>query len=233
MIATCHHTVRVTEVDPPLDVCPSCIEEGGWWKHLRQCLICGKTGCCDESPNRHASGHYRSEGHEIIRNAESDGEWTWCYADEVNLRLTEGIWEEVDLFFEAGIWFANQAVEQTGTFDPGPDEVTPEGFPSASSRARTGRSDRGRARRGEDRRPRGDPRLALVGPPTDPGLCGSCRHARRIETTRALGVPAVRAIEVRPGLRSLSAAAEAGLPGLRTAGVGPSAARQSQRLSER
>ena len=129
MIATCHHTVRVTEVDLPLDVCPSCIEEGGWWKHLRQCLICGRTGCCDESPNRHASGHYRADGHEIIRNAESDGDWIWCYADEVNLRKTEGIWEEVDLFFEAGIWFAGQAVEQTGTFDPGPDDVTPEGFP--------------------------------------------------------------------------------------------------------
>jgi Zn-finger in ubiquitin-hydrolases and other protein len=130
MIATCHHTVRVIDVDPPMDVCPSCIAEGGWWKHLRQCLVCGRTGCCDESPNRHASGHYRSEGHEIIRSAEPGEDWIWCFADEVNLRKTDdGIWEEVDLFFEAGMWFAGQKVESTGTFNPGEDEVTDEGFP--------------------------------------------------------------------------------------------------------
>jgi hypothetical protein len=130
MIATCHHTVRVIDVDPPMDVCPSCIEEGGWWKHLRQCLICGKTGCCDESPNRHASGHYRSEGHEIIRSAEPGEDWIWCFADEVNLRKNDdGTWDEVDLFFEAGMWFAGQEVEQSGTFDPPADKVTDEGFP--------------------------------------------------------------------------------------------------------
>jgi hypothetical protein len=27
------------------------------------------------------------------------------------------------------MWFASQSVEQTGSFDPGPDEVSPEGFP--------------------------------------------------------------------------------------------------------
>ena len=130
MIASCHHTVRVKEQDPPLDVCPSCIEEGGWWKHLRQCLICGKTGCCDSSPNRHASGHYRSEGHEIIRSAEPGEDWIWCFADEVNLRKADdGTWEEVDLFFEAGMWFATQKAESAGTFDAAPDEVTSEGFP--------------------------------------------------------------------------------------------------------
>jgi len=129
MIASCHHTVRVKEQDPPLDVCPSCIEEGGWWKHLRQCLICGKTGCCDSSPNRHASGHYRSEGHEIVRSAEPGEDWIWCFADEVNLRQTEGVWEEVDLFFEAGVWFATQRAESAGAFEAAPDEVTPEGFP--------------------------------------------------------------------------------------------------------
>jgi uncharacterized UBP type Zn finger protein len=129
MIATCHHTVRVIDVAPPMDVCPSCIEEGGWWKHLRQCLVCGKTGCCDESPNRHASGHFRSEGHEIIRSAEPGEDWIWCFADEVNLRKTEGIWEEVDLFFEAGMWFAGQIAEQKGTFEPAQDDVTEEGFP--------------------------------------------------------------------------------------------------------
>ena len=130
MIATCHHTVRVTEVDPPLDVCPSCIEEGGWWKHLRQCLICGKTGLLrrePQPPRERPLSAPRATRSSATRNPTSD--WIWCFADEVNLRQTEGIWEEVDLFFEAGIWFADQAAEQTGTFDPGAGRGHPEGFP--------------------------------------------------------------------------------------------------------
>jgi hypothetical protein len=30
---------------------------GRAWLHLRICLECGKVGCCDDSPNRHASAH--------------------------------------------------------------------------------------------------------------------------------------------------------------------------------
>ncbi|MFL5774924.1 MAG: helicase associated domain-containing protein, partial [Chloroflexota bacterium] len=39
------------------------------------------------------------------------------------------IWEEVDLFFEAGVLVANQQVETRGAIDTAPDEVTAEGFP--------------------------------------------------------------------------------------------------------
>jgi uncharacterized UBP type Zn finger protein len=49
------------------------------------CLTCGKVGCCDESPNRHATAHYREVGHPLIRSAEPDEDWAWCYADEVDL----------------------------------------------------------------------------------------------------------------------------------------------------
>ena len=37
--------------------CEECLATGDPWLHLRICLECGKVGCCDDSPNRHASAH--------------------------------------------------------------------------------------------------------------------------------------------------------------------------------
>ena len=58
----CDHFVADPAVDPALDVCSVCVPMGGRWLHLRQCLTCGLTACCDDSPNRHASGHARVAG---------------------------------------------------------------------------------------------------------------------------------------------------------------------------
>ena len=33
----CDHFVVDGQLDPPLDVCPSCVEIGAHWEHLRQC----------------------------------------------------------------------------------------------------------------------------------------------------------------------------------------------------
>jgi uncharacterized UBP type Zn finger protein len=51
--------------------------------HLRQCLSCGLVGCCDSSPRRHATGHFRSEGHPVMRSAEPGESWRWCYVDQI------------------------------------------------------------------------------------------------------------------------------------------------------
>lgn len=51
--------------------------------HLRMCMECGKIGCCDDSPNRHASTHAHEVSHPIIRSAEPGEDWSWCYVDEV------------------------------------------------------------------------------------------------------------------------------------------------------
>jgi len=47
------------------------------------CMTCGKIGCCDSSPNKHATAHERESGHPIIRSAEPGEDWSWCYIDEV------------------------------------------------------------------------------------------------------------------------------------------------------
>ena len=49
--------VHVTQLPESVDGCPGCLATGGKWLHLRICLECGHVGCCDDSPNRHATAH--------------------------------------------------------------------------------------------------------------------------------------------------------------------------------
>lgn len=82
MTSHCEHFEPRPRVDAPLQVCSSCVETGASWVHLRQCLACGRTSCCDESPNRHATAHYRETGHPMIRTAEPGEAWWWCFEDD-------------------------------------------------------------------------------------------------------------------------------------------------------
>ncbi len=77
----------MTELPEPLLGCEECLKAGGRWMHLRMCTSCGKVGCCDNSPNRHAAAHFHESGHPLIRSAEPDEEWIWCYVDEIPLAL--------------------------------------------------------------------------------------------------------------------------------------------------
>ena len=79
----CEHIANIGEVTPSAAGCEDCLRIGGRWFHLRLCMTCGKVGCCDESPNRHASGHFREVGHPVIRSFEPGEQWLWCFVDEV------------------------------------------------------------------------------------------------------------------------------------------------------
>ena len=70
---------------PNAEGCEDCLRTGGTWVHLRVCLTCGHAGCCDDSPNRHAAGHFRETGHPLIRSMEPGEAWVWCFADQVGL----------------------------------------------------------------------------------------------------------------------------------------------------
>jgi uncharacterized UBP type Zn finger protein len=85
----CSHLdqIEVTALPEPIEGCEECLKIGGTWVHLRMCMTCGKVGCCDDSPNRHATAHYGESGHPIIRSAEPGEEWSWCYIDEVAFAL--------------------------------------------------------------------------------------------------------------------------------------------------
>jgi hypothetical protein len=64
-------------------VCDECVKTGSSWVHLRTCQICGGTHCCDSSPNKHATAHWKSSGHPVIASAEPGERWLWCYPDEM------------------------------------------------------------------------------------------------------------------------------------------------------
>ena len=79
----CPHVEQIRPVTPRSQGCEECLASGGRWVHLRLCWTCGQIGCCDSSPNRHASKHARAEGHPLIRSLEPGEDWTWCFVDEV------------------------------------------------------------------------------------------------------------------------------------------------------
>jgi uncharacterized UBP type Zn finger protein len=56
---------------------------GSRWFHLRLCLDCGHVGCCDQSPNKHATEHFHATNHAVIRSFQPDEEWGFCYVDDV------------------------------------------------------------------------------------------------------------------------------------------------------
>ena len=90
MSELCTHldAVALSELPPSVDGCEECLRDGGKWLHLRICLTCGHVGCCDDSPNRHATAHADATEHPIIRSLEPGEDWSWCYADEVAMRIS-------------------------------------------------------------------------------------------------------------------------------------------------
>jgi len=80
----CSHLDQIT-VDMPGEVagCEECLKIGAQWVHLRVCRSCGKVGCCDSSPNKHASAHAREEDHPIMSSLEPGEDWSYCFVDEV------------------------------------------------------------------------------------------------------------------------------------------------------
>jgi len=88
MADTCSHLATVEEVTPSSEGCEDCLRTGGVWVHLRLCMTCGHVGCCDQSPNRHATAHYHDvPTHPIIRSFEPGEDWWFCYIDDLAFDL--------------------------------------------------------------------------------------------------------------------------------------------------
>lgn len=83
-MAKCTHLdhVRINQLPAEVAGCEDCLAEGTGWIHLRICLECGHVGCCDSSPRRHATRHFESSSHPIIRSVEPGEDWAWCFEDE-------------------------------------------------------------------------------------------------------------------------------------------------------
>lgn len=80
----CEHQSDVREVTPSGNGCENCMRTGGSWISLRLCMTCGHVGCCDSSPNRHATAHWHENpNHRLIRSFEHGENWWWCFEDQI------------------------------------------------------------------------------------------------------------------------------------------------------
>lgn len=80
----CTHLDLIRPVAPRTPQgCEECLKLGMSWVHLRLCMTCGHVGCCDNSIGKHATGHFHSSGHPIIKSFEPGEDWAWCYVDEL------------------------------------------------------------------------------------------------------------------------------------------------------
>lgn len=80
----CEHLEKAPMVLTPNtpEGCEECLVDGSTWVHLRLCLSCGHVGCCDSSQGRHASKHFSSTQHPVMRSFEPGENWRWCFVDE-------------------------------------------------------------------------------------------------------------------------------------------------------
>jgi uncharacterized UBP type Zn finger protein len=86
----CPHINQIRNVKPRTPQgCEECLKLGDPWVHLRLCLTCGHVGCCDSSPNKHATKHFHATRHPIIKSFEPGEDWGWCYIDQLMLDFSD------------------------------------------------------------------------------------------------------------------------------------------------
>jgi hypothetical protein len=84
-VVECSHLDTIRKVTPSSEGCEDCLRIGARWVHLRLCMECGRVGCCDSSPNKHATKHFHASKHPIMRSFEPEEDWGWCFVDDVML----------------------------------------------------------------------------------------------------------------------------------------------------
>lgn len=87
MDPACEHLDQLGPAEPSTtEGCEDCLRIGGRWVHLRWCMQCGHVGCCDNSPNRHATAHNAESAHPVIQSFEPGERWAYCYPDDTILQ---------------------------------------------------------------------------------------------------------------------------------------------------
>jgi uncharacterized UBP type Zn finger protein len=90
MPIACTHTDLIEDgIQSSAAGCEDCLATNGTWVHLRLCLTCGRVGCCDDSPRRHARDHAARTGHVVMQSFEEGEEWVYCFQDGA-------FWETLD-----------------------------------------------------------------------------------------------------------------------------------------
>jgi len=119
MNGRCTHLDRIRDVTPSSWGCEDCLAQGRRdWVHLRVCQECGHVGCCDNSPGRHATAHFRLAEHPVIRSYEPGEDWYWCYVDQFAFERNRRKLELQKIIFELknsgiGILMTDHNVRET------------------------------------------------------------------------------------------------------------------------
>ena len=87
MTNACVHLTDIVADPMPDGGCEACLEIGDTWVHLRYCVACGRTSCCDSSKNQHARKHAATSGHGVVRSKEPGENWAYCFKDDVAIEL--------------------------------------------------------------------------------------------------------------------------------------------------
>ena len=88
MSTACSHLDSIKKVHPRTKGCEECLKTGQSWVHLRMCTDCGHVGCCDSSIGKHATKHFHTTHHPVMRSDEPGEDWYWCYVDEVMFAMS-------------------------------------------------------------------------------------------------------------------------------------------------
>lgn len=88
MSTACSHLNAIKKVHPRTKGCEECLKTGQSWVHLRMCTDCGHVGCCDSSIGKHATKHFHTTHHPVMRSDEPGEDWYWCYVDEVMFEIS-------------------------------------------------------------------------------------------------------------------------------------------------
>ena len=84
---SCPHATDLHPVTAHTQGCEECLKTGSSWVHLRLCLTCGHVGCCDSSPNQHATKHFTRTTHPVMASFEPGERWAWCYVDQLDFEV--------------------------------------------------------------------------------------------------------------------------------------------------
>jgi uncharacterized UBP type Zn finger protein len=78
----CEHLDGLVPVTPQAGDCRDCQDGQNRQASLVVCLTCGWVACSDDSPNRHARGHYEETDHPVAARLAQDAAWRWCYVHQ-------------------------------------------------------------------------------------------------------------------------------------------------------
>jgi hypothetical protein len=88
-MSTCSHADEVRDVTPSARGCEECLKSGSYGCTCGCAADAAYVGCCDSSPNRHATKHFHDTGHPVIEGYDPPEGWGWCYIHEIWLDLSD------------------------------------------------------------------------------------------------------------------------------------------------